>query len=87
VDKLVALESSIESFKDKIRFFNPGAPMIGLNSKKYDEEEPTDSSSALNDAMIQDDDEEEEESEDSDEGLDAMDVLEEISSDSIPVRT
>lgn len=69
IEKLVALENSIESLRDKQRNFTPAPPMIGHNCKKMkpvvsliadsildidDEEDDDDAPSQLNDAMIED---------------------------------
>lgn len=70
MDKLVAIENSIENFREKIRNFTPAPSMIGHNCKKMrplvtsissameededDEQEDEDSPSQLNEGMIED---------------------------------
>jgi hypothetical protein len=83
IDKIVALESSVDAFKEKIRGFNPTAPMIGLNSKKYNDAEDADHedqcspASLLDEAMIEDTS-----NDDSDGSDDLMDALEASNTDS-----
>jgi hypothetical protein len=89
VEKLVNLENSVESFKEKIRSYTPAAPMIGLNCKKFEgsedgdgKEDDDEAPSHLNDAMINDSGEDQA----TDISGDAMDIIEvmEVSSDSVP---